>query len=55
MASPSIKTGWKAWIPKRCKVGALFNKTTLPFTTSSKIAQTSSVPCSISFEAPLTL
>lgn len=43
MDCPSTKTGWKAWMPKRCRVGARFKRTTLPWITSSKASHTSSL------------
>ena len=55
IALPSIRTGSKAWIDKRCKVGARFNSTGCPLVTSSKISQTSGERLSIIFRAPLTV
>ena len=50
-ARPSVKTGSKACIPKRCRVGARFNKTGCSFITSSNTAQTSEVARSTFFFA----
>ena len=47
IAWPSISFGWKAWIDKRCKVGARFSRTYLPWITSSKASQTTGSPESI--------
>ena len=39
IALPSISLGWKAWIPRRCSVGARFISTGCPFMTFSRIPQ----------------
>ena len=55
IALPSIRIGWKAWIPNLCKVGALFNKTGCPFKTFSKISHTNGSLLSIIFFADFTV
>ena len=55
IALPSIKIGWKAWIPSLCRVGALFNRTGCPFKTFSKMSQTNGSLLSIIFFADLTV
>ena len=38
IAFPKVIFGWNAWIPRRCKVGALFNKIGCPFINISRIS-----------------
>ena len=52
MASPSMSTGSKAWIERRCSVGARLSSTGWPLVTSSRMSQTSGVFFSIIFLAP---
>ena len=53
MALPSISIGSNAWIPKRCNVGARFNKIGCSRITSSKISQTTGSWLSTIFFAAL--
>ncbi len=55
IAFPSINFGWKAWIPKRCKVGARFSNTGCPLITFSRISQTTGSFLSMIFLADLTV
>ena len=55
IALPPTNTGSKAWIPKRCRVGARFNITGCSVITSSTTSQTHSSLLSINFLAPLIL
>ena len=55
IAFPSINFGWNAWIDKRCKVGARFNKIGWPFNIFSKISQTTASFFSTNFLADLTV
>ena len=55
IAFPSINFGWKAWIPKRWRVGARFKRTGCPFITFSKISQTTGSLRSTIFFADLTV
>ena len=41
IASPSMSSGSKAWIERRCSVGARFSSTGWPLVTSSRMSQTS--------------
>ena len=41
IALPSISTGSKAWMPRRCKVGARLSSTGCSRMTSSRMSQTS--------------
>jgi hypothetical protein len=45
------RSGSKAWIERRCSVGARFSKTGWPLVTSSRMSQTSGVCFSIIFFA----
>ena len=55
MAFPSIMRGWKAWIPRRCRVGARFRSTGWPFITFSRISQMTGSLRSTIFLALLTV
>ena len=55
MAEPSIRIGSKAWMPRRCRVGARFSSTGRSLITSSSASQTSGRLRSIRRRAPLTL
>ncbi len=46
IALPSISTGSKAWMPRRCSVGARFSITGCSRITSSRMSQTSGTSCS---------
>ena len=46
IALPSTNTGWKAWIPSLCRVGALLSKTGWSVITSSSISHTCSLTLS---------
>ncbi len=67
IARPSIRTGWKACMLRRCKLGARFSRTYLPLMTSSRASQTtvslSSIKrvalrmlwaCSLAINSPIT-
>ena len=45
MALPSMSLGWKAWIPRRCSVGARFISTGCPLMTFSRIPQMTGILC----------
>ncbi len=53
IALPSTRTGWKAWMPRRCSVGARFKSTGWSRMTSSRASQTSVTPDSTSSLAAL--
>ncbi len=53
MALPSTSTGWKAWMPSRCRVGARFESTAWSRMTSSSASHTSVTPDSTSSLAAL--
>ena len=53
MALPSMSTGSKAWMPRRCSVGARFSMTGCSEMTSSRMSQTSGNSLSTSFLAAL--
>ena len=53
IALPSISTGSKAWMPRRCSVGARFSSTGCSRITSSRMSQTSGRSFSTSFLAAL--
>ena len=55
IAFPSINFGWKAWIPKRCNVGARFKRTGWPFNTFSRISHTTGSLRSMIFFADFTV
>ena len=55
IAFPLTKTGSKAWIDKRCNVGARFNKTNLPLIASATYGQITGSWSSIIFLACLTV
>ncbi len=55
IALPSISTGSKAWMPRRCSVGARFSITGCSRITSSRMSQTSGFSFSTSFFACLTV
>ncbi len=46
IALPSISTGSKAWMPRRCSVGARFSITGCSRITSSRMSHTSGTSCS---------
>ncbi|MNC85934.1 hypothetical protein D3C83_15590 [compost metagenome] len=46
IALPSISTGSKAWMPRRCRVGARLSITGCSRITSSRMSQTSGTSCS---------
>ena len=53
MARPSMRMGSKAWIPRRCSVGARLSITGCSLMTSSRMSQTSSRSFSTIFFAAL--
>ncbi len=53
MALPSTSTGSKAWMPRRCRVGARLSSTGCSPMTSSSTSQTSGTIASTSFLAAL--
>ncbi len=53
MALPSMRTGSKAWMPRRCSVGARFRSTGCSLMTSSRMSQTSGRSFSTIFFADL--
>jgi hypothetical protein len=55
IALPSISTGSKAWMPRRCSVGARLSRTGCSRMTSSRMSQTSGRSFSTSFFACLTV
>ncbi len=55
IALPSMRTGWKAWMPSRCSVGARLSSTGCPSMTFSRMSKTSAVRRSTTFLALLTV
>ncbi len=55
IALPSISTGWNAWMPRRCNVGARLSMTGCPSITFSRMSNTSAVRRSTTFLALLTV
>ncbi len=55
IALPSIRIGSKAWMPRRCSVGARFRRTGCSRMTSSRMSQTSGRSFSTSFFACFTV
>ena len=55
MARPSTSTGLKAWMPRRCRVGARFSRTGWPLMTVSRLSQTSGLARSTILRADLML
>ena len=55
IALPSISTGSKAWMPRRCSVGARLSSTGCSRITSSRMSQTSGFSFSTSFFACFTV
>ena len=53
IALPSISTGSKAWMPRRCRVGARLSRTGCSRITSSRMSHTSGPSRSTSFFAAL--
>ena len=51
IALPSMSTGWNAWIPSLCSVGARFSRTGLSCTTRSSMSHTSGLSLSASLFA----
>ena len=53
IALPSTRIGSKAWMPRRCRVGARFSSTGCSWMTSSRTSQTSGIIDSTIFFAAL--